>query len=197
MSNATEYVPIGFNPETGSYRGPISDQGHRREGEEALAWWRAQRYFFNGGSKAGVRLVIPKAQDGRGSCRPTPAGAPTFDYATANAIQKAIHGGANPMEALMRFVPVTSMDPRWLLDNGADRSKVPTTDDYAKTIVDRTLEDLEAHNIKIPSAIRDTMRKRAGSALQASVERAVIEVEAQAEDAEITADEGAELDLTD
>lgn len=126
---AKPYVPIGMNPETGSFEGPIVGSEHM-VGASALAWLKKQRYYFDGGR---VKRSVPqKDKDGlRSSWVPAPSDAPTFNYDTANAIKKDMHFGMTPIDALLKHVPASDLNPQWLKRNGAPESMIPTSAVYA------------------------------------------------------------------
>lgn len=123
------YVPIGMNPSIGDYEGPLVGAEHIT-GQAALAWFRRQKYYFNDGR---VKRHVPKTdKDGdRSSWADAPKDAPVFNYDTANAIKKDIHLGAKPIDALLKHVPASDLNPQWLKRNGAPESMIPTSAVYA------------------------------------------------------------------
>lgn len=143
---AKPYFPLGMNPDTGDYEGPLDEDSQRMLGARALAWFKKQRYYFHNGK---VRRNTPqKDKDGlRNSWGEIPAGAPVFKYDVAEAIRKSIHQGMKPIEALLKHIPASALNPSWLEENGAPSSMIPTSKVYATA---KALEAIEKAGILTP-----------------------------------------------
>jgi len=163
---ARNYVPFGWNREVGMYTGPLSPAtGQRLEGEDALNYWRGKTYFYAGSENGDgwVQFIDPQ-KDAHGEKRSwvdAPAGAPTFDMKTANAIRYAIAGDQDrglapmrPIDALLKFVSVSKMTPAWLRAHGAPEEKIPTTPKYEAAKQLAMIRDLEKLGAKIPDKVK-------------------------------------------
>lgn len=190
---AKKYVPLGMNPETGDYEGPLDGDSQRMEGASALAWHKKQRYFFDNGR---VRRVVPqKDKHGlRNSWVEAPANAPVFNYETADSIRREMHGGTKPIDALLKFIPATKLNPQWLEANGAPASMIPHSKVYATAKALEALENAgiltEENRAKILAANGVSENEITSAPILDAAQTKGIEVETDDEDPEAEVDAG-------
>ena len=156
------YVPIGYNRDIGDYSGPLHPMtGQRLEGREALEYWNAKTYFYEGDAQGNGRVYwVDPQKDQHGEKRswcPAPAGAPTFSMKVANAIKEAISKGKKGIDALLTYVPTDKMSSEWLRAHGAPEDKIPNSPKFLATQEAKALARLEKLGVKIPKDVKQTI----------------------------------------
>lgn len=157
------YVPIGYDRDVGDYVGPLHPgTGQRMEGQAAKDFWAAQKYFYQGDAQGNGRVYQVRPQrDAHGDmkCFTTlPPNTPEFDMKVANAIKKAMSEGLRGIDALLKYVHASKLQPDWLRANGADEKFIPTTQAFELAQMEKTIAKLESLGATIPKKIKASMQ---------------------------------------
>jgi hypothetical protein len=158
-----DYVPIGYDRDLGDYVGPLHPaSGQRMEGQAAKDWWASQKFFYLGRSDGSGRVRHFRPQrDAHGDmkCFTTlPPNTPEFDMKVANAIKKAMSEGLRGIDALLKYVHASKLQPDWLRANGADEKFIPTTQAFELAQMEKTIAKLESLGATIPKKIKASMQ---------------------------------------